>query len=85
MLDDLGTGLGVDHDHDVVEARGVGIRRDEVDDALAVEADGSQLLYPSVATGATGREDDERRSAHLDHRRTADAHVIPAPKPVSSA
>ena len=56
---DLGTGVGVDDDDDVVEARGPRVRGEEVDDALAVLADGCQLLDPAVAPGATGGEDDE--------------------------
>ncbi len=37
VLLDLGTGLGVDDDDNVVEARGVGVRGDEVNDAFAVQ------------------------------------------------
>jgi len=43
------------------------------------------IASPRVPPGATGREDDQRRSAQRDHRTTAEAHVIPAPKPVMSA
>ena len=85
VLLDLGAGVGVDDDDDVVEARGVGVGGDEVDDAFAVHADGGELLDAAVAAGATGGQDDERGSAHLDHLMTAEAHVIPAPKPVSRA
>ena len=59
MLFDHRTGIGVDHDDDVVEARGVRIRGEEVDDALAVLADRGELLHPAVTTGASSGEDDE--------------------------
>ena len=61
------------------------VRGQEVDHALTVFADGRQLLHPAVTPGATGGEDDERRSAQRDHRTTAEAHVMPAPNPVMSA
>src|SRR5487761_2015432 len=85
VLFDLRTGLGVDHDDDVVEARGVGVRGDEVDDALAVQSNGGELLHPAVTSGPSRGEDDQRRTAHRDHRMMADAQVIPAPKPVINA
>jgi hypothetical protein len=85
VLFDLWSGIGIDDDDDVVESGGPGVRGQEVDDALTVLADRCQLLHPAVAPGATGGEDNERRSAQRDHRTTAEAHVIPAPKPVMSA
>ena len=40
VLFDLRTGFGVDHDDDVFESRGPRVRGQEIDDALAVLADG---------------------------------------------
>ncbi len=85
VLFDHRTGIGVDDDDDVVEARGVRVRGEEVDDALAVFTDRGELFYAAITTGATGGENYERRTAQRDHRTTADAQVIPAPKPVMSA
>jgi hypothetical protein len=86
VLFDLGAGVGIDDDDDVVESRGVGVRGEQVDDGLAVLADRGELLHAAVTAGPAGGEDDEGWSlTHHDHLTIAEAHVIPAPKPVINA
>ena len=59
MLLDLGPVSGLMTMTTSLEAGGVGVRRDQVDDPLAVHADRRELLDAAVATGAAGREDDQ--------------------------
>ena len=59
VLFDLRTGLGIDHDDDVFEPRRVRIGGDEVDDALAVNTNGGELLHPAI-TSCTARGKDDQ-------------------------
>ena len=84
MGSNLGSGLGVDHDDDARELGGECVGGDEVEDGFAVWADGGEGLQSAEAAGTTRREDDEGGGGHAFQRSTADAHVMPAPNPVSS-
>ena len=87
-LGDMGldqrSAVGVHHEDDAPEAGGDGIAGQQVDDGLTVGTDGGEWLHATEAPGPPCGEDDQRGPAHRDHRSTALAQVIPAPKPVSS-
>ena len=80
------TGLGVEDQHHLAEADGHGVAHQQVDDGLAVGADGGQGLAPSVPAGHAGGQHHQGRGhdgAHPPQRSTALAQVMPPPNPVS--